>query len=383
MIFFIPLIKILLNHSIPDHESDGFQSPFNIILPVNSTHLDSAVEFALSGYARWDGQYFLHIATLGYTHENCLVFFPLYPFLMRFPALLIFYLSFHSLSWWNSCLISSLLINITSSFIAAKFLYLITLRLFGSQKFAYLTWQLFCFSPATIFFIAPYSESLFCALTFVGIYYCINYQFLLASIFFGLSGSTRSNGLINIGFLVYFSMKAIIFRKQNLSNVIGVTVLSVTFATLPFLCYQYYAFRLFCHHQPLYPQDTPSIIQDYLLNKNFTLPGEQIPKWCEHIIPFSYSAIQSQYWNVGFLQYFQWKQLPNFLLATPVLILVLLYAYTYVKENLLSLVWSRNDYVRDKHHVLFRPEADCAFAAHSAFLALFSFFFAHVQVNKS
>ena len=51
------------------------------------------------------------------------------------------------------------------------------------------------------------------------------------------------------------------------------------------------------------------------------------PNWCRDEndnsqSPFSfhlYSHVQRKYWNVVFLRYFTWKQVPNFLLAAPIL----------------------------------------------------------------
>ncbi|MCO5605110.1 hypothetical protein L7F22_059290 [Adiantum nelumboides] len=41
--------------------------------------------------------------------------------------------------------------------------------------------------------------------------------------------------------------------------------------------------------------------------------------WCTNKLPYLYGFVQSNYWDVGFLRYFQFKQLPNFLLASPML----------------------------------------------------------------
>ncbi|XP_046643668.1 GPI mannosyltransferase 2-like isoform X2 [Daphnia pulicaria] len=369
----------IFNHLIPDHQSDGFQSPYKLF-PTNSTLLDTIVDYTLGGFARWDGQYFLHISTLGYTHENCLAFFPAYPLLLRFTSVCLSFLSCHTLTYWNSTLLGSIIINTVCFIIAAYFLFLITDKLFNNSNFALQTWKLFCISPATIFFLAPYSESLFSALTFGGIYNCIEYKFLTASIFFAGSGLTRSNGLVNIGFLLYFAVKKTFSTKwKGVPTLVAKIVISVIITVFPFLCYQYYAFTLFCFHKP---HRLPTVIHNYLVDRNFTVRGERIPQWCEQSIPFSYSVIQSQYWNVGFLRYFEWKQLPNFLLAAPILCLVFLYSLMYVKQNF-HIVSHYNSFTSGRSqisHPIFRPAA-CVFAAHSIFLGLFTFFFAHVQIS--
>ena len=280
--------------------------------------------------------------------------------------------TFSQLTPWNSALLSSVILNNVVFIFAAKSLYQITLLLGAGRRFAHQTWLLFCFSPATVFFTAPYSESLFSALTFRGLYHCFKGQFFRASLFFAFSASTRSNGLLNVGYLLFFA-GIVIWRKklkEGLFFIIFIILPSVITVPLPFLMYQYYAFRRFCS---TFQQDhAPSIIHDFLLAENLTVPGVKIPSWCHQTLPFSYSAVQSDYWNVGFMRYFEWKQIPNFILASPVLVLVSIYFIIFVK-NLISKSSTLG-------HPIFRWEA-AAFAAHTMFLALFTFFFAHVQVR--
>jgi phosphatidylinositol glycan class V len=44
--------------------------------------------------------------------------------------------------------------------------------------------------------------------------------------------------------------------------------------------------------------------------------------WCTKFPPIIYTYVQSKYWNVGFLRYWTVSQIPNFLLAAPVLLLL-------------------------------------------------------------
>lgn len=52
------------------------------------------------------------------------------------------------------------------------------------------------------------------------------------------------------------------------------------------------------------------------------MPGERpdpLPEWCDGLPGSHYSHIQKTYWGLGFFAYWQLKQLPNFLLAGPMI----------------------------------------------------------------
>ena len=51
-----------------------------------------------------------------------------------------------------------------------------------------------------------------------------------------------------------------------------------------------------------------------------TLSGALPPKFCARRWPDVYQHVQAEYWGVGFLRYYQLRQLPNFALAAPTLL---------------------------------------------------------------
>ncbi|EFJ47490.1 hypothetical protein VOLCADRAFT_91860 [Volvox carteri f. nagariensis] len=60
------------------------------------------------------------------------------------------------------------------------------------------------------------------------------------------------------------------------------------------------------------------------LHREWTIDNRWPRPWCSAQVPYVYGFVQSEYWNVGFLRYWTWQQppqLPNFLLAAPVVLL--------------------------------------------------------------
>lgn len=145
---------------------------------------------------------------------------------------------------------------------------------------------------------------------------------------------------------------------------------------LPTFAYQYYAYTLYCK------------------NSEITRP------WCINQLPDIYSFVQSHYWyvtkislfififnnlktqrNVGFLKYYEIKQIPNFILALPVLLLTFCGLWKYFTFDIKRLytLGIRNQNLKITHPYF----SSCLtlFMFHWLLLALISVFFVHIQVS--
>lgn len=197
------------NFLIPDHHADAFTSPEDPNLHVSLG--DRAVKVLLGGLVRWDAQYFVHIAQYGYTHENTLAFFPLYPLIVRFVAIILGVPMRFFCNHYSVLLVSAVLVNFCLFVKTAVVFHKLSEVVLKSEVLAYRAALLFCINPASIFFSAPYSEGLFAFVTFSALLCNETRSTSLAALLFGLASATRSNGLVNVGFIMYK-------RLQDCSN---------------------------------------------------------------------------------------------------------------------------------------------------------------------
>lgn len=374
---------------MPDHDADAFRLP-------HETEPGSANIFVsnfLSGFSRWDAQYFLHIALYGYTHENTLAFFPLFPLMLRSIAINISYFV-SSLSALNSALIAGVLLNSVLSSLASVYLYKLTITVFHSEIFAYSSALLFCINPASIFFLALYSEALFAFLTFSGLWALESGKIFLSLCLLALSAVVRSNGVLSLGFLIYTVLKIYaqnqyqIIHSSSIAKVMLLikTVIKIILSTLlflvPFVLYQMYCYALFC--TTILPEaDIPEVVLDYVTKNDLKVPSEP-SKWCFQKLPLAYTYVQSRYWNVGFMQYFTVKQIPNFLLASPIALIVVLSSLKYFYTNK-NKIWHAGllTYQYDNISDVYSCSRCFAYFLHTLAVTAFCTFFIHVQVSKN
>ncbi|KAL8457586.1 hypothetical protein ACS0TY_035450 [Phlomoides rotata] len=275
-------------------------SPPPVILP----RVGSAIESSIV----WDGVYFIRIAECGYEYEQTYAFLPLLPLCVSLLSKTVFAPLVHVIGYRAVLALSGYVLNNIVFIIASLYLYWISVIVLKDKEVALRASTLFCLNPASIFYSSIYSESLYAVLSFGGLYHYLKGTYNYATLWFALSGCARSNGVLNAGYICFRVMQQVnaAFSSRNHSYLLTMKILLAgalrslcIFA--PFISFQAYGYINICMGRPL---------------------AEMRP-WCKARLPLLYNYIQSHYWGVGFLRYFQVKQLPNFLLASPILSLAL------------------------------------------------------------
>lgn len=185
-------------------------------------------------------------------------------------------------------------------------------------------------NPASVFFATNYSESLFSAMTLLG--YCLfQSQTILGSglgILVWTAGSyARSNGILqSLWLLLYAVSKSCLYMSQEKTKWSSKKMILQAYSAIV---------AAIIIAQPMKWHDTKGI------DRHCQTDLPQAPGWCLITLKkdslFSlYSYVQRVHWNVGFLNYYEWKQIPNFLLAAPILLLagkgVLQWIHSSIKD---------------------------------------------------
>lgn len=379
---FLLLLSVVSDVLLPDHDAGVFTSPLSQKLQIDQT-----IAFIFNGTTRWDAQYFLHIANFGYSYENTLAFFPLFPFIVRICSVTLDSLFLGPyVSTSSTILLFSLFLNGFFFVKAAVKLFDLSCEVLEDIKLAYLSALFFCINPASVFFTVPYTESCFAYFTFSGMLFSLQNKTLVTNLALGLSSLVRSNGIVNFGFIAHKAIKNMVHLTCNKKRGSTFYLINMEYIKLclnaviffaPFLLFQIYAYSKFCVEK----SEISDVLKFYGESNNFIMPHSDSSPWCNRSIPLSYSYVQNHYWNVGFLQYYKFKQIPNFLLAFPILYLVLSNVYSFVVQNksLMISLGLRKSLVTFNGKK-FRCEM-VVFVFHLLFLAIFCIFFIHIQVS--
>ncbi|MFN8015329.1 MAG: hypothetical protein U0R17_01810 [Acidimicrobiia bacterium] len=189
-IFYIQAVFIL---SYGHHAPSG-----NNIRPIKPSIFQS-----LSNY---DSSYYVNIATSGYkgVHNiKHLAFYPLYPLILRSLQTL----TFHSIDIRSLAFAFNLICIFSTSFLLYKISELIGIK---HPIIVVITWLFF---PWSLFLATLYTESLFCLLVSLALFFSLKKQWWAAVVVAGLASATRFPGLL-VGIFIVFEY----MRVNNLLN---------------------------------------------------------------------------------------------------------------------------------------------------------------------
>jgi GPI mannosyltransferase 2 len=266
------------------------------------------MEHLLTGFIRWDSIYFVLIARDGYTKDEKLsAFLPFLPITLRVLAECLQRTFFPFLSKTVLiCLVGVILVN-ASHLLASMLLYRITKRVFKSDRFAQLSSLLYMLNGGAAFLTGLYNEAPCAALAFAGFFAYYKKQRWLAALAWALASLLRSNSVLLSGFFVYDALIALRsidqWRSKRLLKkfITSITRILIVFSGIT-------TWHLYC--------------------RSLHCPGAL---WCSNPLSTLYMHVQRKYWNVGFLNYWQLRNIPNFMLALPVTIVILMGAKDYMK----------------------------------------------------
>lgn len=233
-------------------------------------------------------------------------------------------------------------------YLSTVLLYFLTVSVFShnnprseyARKVARNTVKIFVFSSVSGYLTGIYSEPLSFALAFLGmlareksIHILIPFHvdcrwsrwplYLFSAVCFSLATVNRANCIL-LGFYYIFDLIQLTKIRRYSKAFLFPLLSGILMSTV--CCYQIY----------------------YLPYKTFCPDRAE---WCNTQIlkslPFTktmfYNYIQSHYWNVGFLKYWTWNNLPNFIIAFPNVV-VLLYSTVYFSKiypyfTMRPLIW--------------------------------------------
>jgi hypothetical protein len=189
-----------------------------VLLPQAHQHLSDGTLSGgswLGAFDRWDSAFYVGIAQHGYslTQPAQTAFFPGYPMLITVV---------HGITFGKLGYVASAMVVSWAAFIgAAALLYRLGERLF-SQRVALIATVLFCWFPASLFFMSPYSEALFAFEIILFVTLLEHHRYLAAALVAAYaSGTSPESVTLTITLLV-----VMVLARQGVARVVAYTALS-------------------------------------------------------------------------------------------------------------------------------------------------------------
>ncbi|RYO92015.1 hypothetical protein DL762_001844 [Monosporascus cannonballus] len=299
------LLAIVIGSSV----GPAYDTSSTLISPVMSSPNESAFDIATK-LTRWDAIYFVQAVRRGYLFEQEWAFGGGLPTVIAFITNVLIDVGFEAIDSLEPSV--GVFIAHASHLLSVLALYQLGLVIWGrdNRRLSFTAALLHILSPAGLFLSAPYAESAFALLSFLGYLFFAkgtvgdkkrtvahDVSVVAAGMWFGFAATFRSNGIFGgLPFAVELfgeltsSPPTLTSVRKRLALVVGGSAVAVGFA-LP----QIVAYLVFCLGSP---------------------GTEEVRPWCSKALPSIYS-------NVGFLRYWKPGNIPLFLLAAPVLYLLM------------------------------------------------------------
>ncbi|KAL8850777.1 MAG: hypothetical protein Q9221_004275 [Calogaya cf. arnoldii] len=355
----------------------------------DSEHVTNAVlQLLADKLTRWDAIYFVNIAHRAAKFEQEWAFNGGYAKTVGILSRVLFAAHIGVVETAVAGILVSLIAHLMSVLVLYQTTKLISASPLSHDNlsFAFISASLHIISPAGLFLSAPYAESSFSFLHFVGFHlYASSVQahhdgkmslrdvlVILSGLGFGLATTFRSNGLLSGLIFCFDIVKTISLFQEDASSEtvvsglrrIIILVVAGLFMAAGFIFPQYLAYQEYCDDAK----------------------AEHLAAWCTRRIPSIYAWVQSHYWNVGLFRYWTLSNAPLFLLATPMLLILTASALRFLPSNEVpsSAIDRKSSAVKESRErgLLSPVGVDVArrFAVPQVILALLALTSYHVQI---
>jgi len=187
-------------------------------------------------HARWDSFWYLDIAQKGYSFKgkeklSNIVFFPLYPFLIKITSFLI----------GGNFILAGWMLSLIFLLLALFYLFKLV-KEFHQEINPYLVIIFLLIFPTAFFLNAVYAESLFLFLSLVAFYYGLKKKFFWAGLFGFFASLTRITGILLFVPLFWEYLKSYNFNLIRSFNLKILSIFFIPLGTFIFFLYHYFRF---------------------------------------------------------------------------------------------------------------------------------------------
>ncbi|KAI0835074.1 glycosyltransferase family 76 protein [Hypoxylon sp. FL0890] len=314
----------------------AYDTSSTLLSPEIASSNESAFDVATK-LTRWDAIYFVQASLRGYLFEQEWAFGSGLPTVISFLSQVLSGFGVESDGTLEPLV--GICISHISHLLSVLVLYQLGLVVCRDQLLSFVAALLHILSPAGIFLSAPYAESTFALLSFTGYLFLAkgllgpkrtfahDVSLVASGMWFGFAATFRSNGLFNgIPFAAALAQElttppTLLSIRRRCALIIGGLSIAVGFAAPQLVAYQ-----IFCSASS----------------------ESELRPWCTSGLRSIYLFVQERYWNVGFLRYWTPSNIPLFLLAMPMIYLLLMSGLEIMKRPL-SIVPEKSNAVDSPH----------------------------------